>query len=136
VPATKSKRRALPVAAWLVLALLFAAGAATEVRAQTPAIQIAGATAATPLPLTLGCNVIVAETAAGTPISAIASLVKPADALISIWRYDNTAKVFRVGFFADRSAPVDFSTTGSSGQGQMAEAYYLCLRAAATIAPP
>lgn len=102
---------------------------------QTPSVQIAGATASAPLDLALGCNLVVAESVTGTPVAAIAALVRPREAIVSIWRYDNTAKVFRVGFFANAGAPVDFTTTGSGPAGQAAEAYYVCLSRPATIGP-
>jgi len=50
---------------------------------------------------------------AGMPVANIAALVTPAGAVVSIWRFSNSTKLFQAGYFADPSAPVDFATMGS-----------------------
>jgi hypothetical protein len=76
-----------------------------------------------------GCVQVIVNTAANTPVSALAKTVTPANALISIWRFNNTTKLFQAGFFSDPNAPTDFTLTNGG-----TETYFYCLQAAATIA--
>lgn len=93
--------------------------ASTTVQIGGPAgILIAGATTTQPLGLLRGCNQIIVQTTAGTPIANIAALVSPAAAVVSIWAFNNSTKQFRLTFSSDPAAPVDFTTTGQTGATQ------------------
>jgi hypothetical protein len=118
----------------LLLSIAFVLGSRQSVvRAQSQGILVVGATSVSPLALTHGCNAIIIQSADGTPVAAIAALVSPAAALQSIWRYNNTAGLYQVGYFADRNAPVTFSATGAGRAGTATESYFLCVNQAATI---
>jgi hypothetical protein len=87
--------------------------ASTTVVVGGPAgIQIAGATAVSPLVLSRGCNNVIVTSTVGTPIANIAALVTPQNAVVSIWRFSNSTKLFQAGFFSDPNAPTDFTLTG------------------------
>jgi hypothetical protein len=45
-------------------------------------------------------------------VANIAALVSPANAVVSIWRFTNSTKLFNAGFFSDPNAPTDFALTG------------------------
>jgi hypothetical protein len=75
-------------------------------------IQIAGATPFSPIVLSRGCNSVVVTSPIGTPIANIAALVSPANAVVSIWRFSNSTKLFNAGFFSDPNAPTDFTLSG------------------------
>jgi len=76
-------------------------------------IQIAGASAVSPLVLSRGCNNVIVTSYAGTPVANIAALVTPQNAVVSIWRFNNATKLFNAGFFSDPNAPTDFNLTGN-----------------------
>jgi len=127
---------ALAWAAGLILGMvLLPGGQPKAVLAQQPGIQVVGATTTAPLGLTHGCNMLVIQTRNGTPVASIAALVTPSTALQSIWRYNNAIAIYQVGYFADPSAPVTFSTTGTGTLGTATETYYLCVNQAAEILP-
>jgi hypothetical protein len=135
--------------------------ASTTVNIGGPAgIQIAGATPISPLVLSRGCNSVVVTSYVGTPIANIAALVTPANAVVSIWRFSNSTKLFNAGFFSDPNAPTDFALTGylsgttapnaastiigaptystatgaqTSTANQITETYYVCVNQQATI---
>jgi hypothetical protein len=110
-------------------------------------IQVAGATPFSPIVLSRGCNSVVITSSIGTPVANIAALVSPANAVVSIWRFNNGTKLFQAGYFADVSAPVDFSqTSGAAGSvpvgsagilpaggGTGTETYYVCVNQQATM---
>ena len=118
----------------LVLLLLLCAGArAPRATAQNPGIQIVGATSVAPLGLTRGCNQVIADSPNGVPVAGLASLISPASAVVSIWRFNNATQSLQVGFFANSSAPVDFSTLGTLASGRSTNAYLICLSGSATM---
>jgi hypothetical protein len=114
---------------------LACAVAPNSVSAQNPGIQVVGGTSTSPLALTHGCNAIIIQSANGTRVAAIAALVSPAAALVSIWRYDNATGRYLVGYFSDPRAPVTFATTGRGTTGTATETYSICVNQAATILP-
>jgi hypothetical protein len=88
--------------------------ASTTVTIGGPAgIQVAGATAISPVVLSRGCNNVIITAPVGTPVANIAALVSPQNAVVSIWRFNNGTKLFNAGFFSDPNAPTDFALTGS-----------------------
>jgi hypothetical protein len=103
--------------------------------AQNPGIQVVGATPTSPLALTHGCNAIIIQSPNGTRVAAIAALVSPSAAVVSIWRYSNAGGQYQVGWFADPIAPVTFSITGRGATGTTTETYSICVNQAATILP-
>jgi hypothetical protein len=138
--------------------------ASTTVTIGGPAgIQIAGATAISPIILSRGCNNVIVTSQLGTPIANIAALVSPQNSVVSIWRFNNNTKLFNAGFFSDPNAPTDFATTGyvttttapnsvgvvtngtnlsytagtytttASSAGQITESYYVCVNQSATM---
>jgi hypothetical protein len=136
--------------------------ASTTVTIGGPAgILVAGATPISPLVLSRGCNSVIITSYVGTPVANIAALVSPANAVVSIWRFNNGTKLFNAGFFSDPNAPVDFVTTGStstttapnaastiiaaptyspatgaltSTANNITETYYVCVNQSATMA--
>jgi len=62
-------------------------------------------------PLTRGCNQVIFNLPAGTPIINLLPRVDDPSAVMSIWRFDNGLKTLRAGYFSDPAAPVDYSTT-------------------------
>jgi hypothetical protein len=102
-------------------------------RAQSPGIHIAGATSSAPLQLSRGCDQIVADSPNGAAVAGIAALVSPPSAVVSIWRFNNVAQAFRVGYFADTAAPTDFRATSAGAAGRSTEAYFVCVNQAATL---
>jgi hypothetical protein len=76
-------------------------------------IQVAGATAISPIVLSRGCNNVIITSPVGTPVANIAALVSPQNAVVSIWRFSNSTKLFQAGFFSDPNAPTDFTLTGA-----------------------
>jgi hypothetical protein len=116
--------------------------ASTTVNIGGPAgIQVAGATPFSPIVLSRGCNSVVITSAIGTPVANIAALVSPANAVVSIWRFNNGTKLFQAGYFAEVNAPVDFSLTSSAtgsvpaGGATVTETYYVCFNQQATMIP-
>jgi hypothetical protein len=88
--------------------------ASTTVTVGGPAgIQVAGATAISPIVLSRGCNNVIITSPVGTPVANIAALVSPQNAVVSIWRFSNATKLFQAGFFSDPNAPTDFTLSGS-----------------------
>jgi len=75
-----------------------------------------------------GCNQVIVTTAANTPVKDIAATVAPASAVISIFRFNNTTRLFQAGFFSDVNAPTDFTLTAGG-----TETYFICVSAAATV---
>ena len=124
-----------------IVSLPSTTSAATTVQiGNASGIQVAGATPISPIVVSRGCNSIVVTSPAGTAIASIAALVTPANAVVSVWRFDNGAKLFRAGFFAEAGAPVDFAATGSAGilpaggAVMVTETYYVCVNQVATLA--
>jgi hypothetical protein len=138
--------------------------ASTTVTIGGPAgIQVAGATAISPIVLSRGCNNVIITSQIGTPVANIAALVSPQNAVVSIWRFSNATKLFQAGFFSDPNAPTDFTLTGAlstttapnasstvingpnisytnggfsfvnAGSGQITESYYVCVNQQATM---
>ncbi len=73
-------------------------------------------------PLTRGCNQVVFNLPAGTPIINVLPRVADPSAVNSIWRFDNGLKALRAGYFSDPSAPVDYTTTSGAQ-----EASFICV---------
>jgi hypothetical protein len=73
-------------------------------------------------PLTRGCNQVIFNLPAGTPIINLLPRVADPSAVMSIWRFDNSLKSLRAGYFSDPAAPVDYTTT-SGGP----EASFICV---------
>lgn len=128
------ERRRPALVCLTVLAVFFCSALSrTGASAQSQGILVVGATNVSPLGLTHGCNLIIIQTPNGTPLASVAALVSPAQALQSIWRYNNATGLYQVGYFADPGAPVTFSRTGTAGLGVATESYYFCVNQAATI---
>jgi hypothetical protein len=135
-PATLLSRLAARASLTLLPVVIFVfvfMGGADAALGQAPGIQVVGATSSNPLGLTHGCNAVIISSPNGTPLTAIAALVSPASAVVSIWRYNNASNGFQVGYFSDPRAPVTFSTTGTGITGTSTETYYICVNQAATI---
>jgi hypothetical protein len=128
-------RPAAVAVAAAALTLLGSARLAAVAQAQTSGIQIAGASAISPLVLSRGCNQVVATSPSGIPVAAIAALVQPASAIVSVWRFNNTTQTYQAGFFAGSNAPVDFTRTGAGAGGHVTEAYFVCVSQSATMLP-
>jgi hypothetical protein len=115
----------------LALAVLSVWGG--QAHAQQQGILIAGASPTQPYALLRGCNQVVSDAPNGARLAGMVALVTPADAVVSIWRYNNATQKFQVGFFADTAAPTDFTAMGSSGPGRSTETYFVCVVKAAVI---
>ena len=133
----KRSKRVLTDLALVILGAFVVLVAATiwskATMAQSPGIHIVGATSVSPLQLSRGCNQVVTDSPNGASVAGIASLVSPPTALVSIWRFNNGTHGYQAGFFADRSAPVDFSSTGTGNAGRSTEGYFICVSQAATL---
>jgi hypothetical protein len=120
-------------------------GSATVTISSTTGIQVAGATATSPLQLVRGCSQIVVTSPQGTPTTSIAAQVSPAISVVSIWRYNNTTKFFSAGFFGDPAVPTDFTNSGpptptgpnnpamSGSTAMVTESYFVCMAQSGTI---
>jgi hypothetical protein len=75
-------------------------------------------------PLTRGCNQVIFNLPAGTPIVNVLTRMDDPGVVSSIWRFDNSLKTLRAGYFNDPGAPVDYSSTVSSP-----EASFICVSA-------
>jgi hypothetical protein len=121
----------------LILPVLFALTVlslpGTLVHAQQQGILIAGASPTQPYALLRGCNQVVSDAPNGARLAGMVTLVTPADAVASIWRYNNATQKFQVGFFADPFAPTDFTAIGSGSLGRSTETYFVCVQKAAVI---
>jgi hypothetical protein len=114
---------------WIVPVVLIACGVAW--RAGYLAAPEADAQSTEAVTLPSGCSNQTLTWPVGTPVSTVAAAVTPADALISIFRLDATARRF-LGFapgapdFAN-----DYTTITSS-----LEPVFFCMRAVGTLARP
>ncbi len=115
------------------LALPAVAGRQTPALAQNPGIQIAGGSPISPIVLSRGCNQVVATSPSGTPVAAVAALVQPAGAVVSVWRFNNTTQTYQAGYFGGSGVPVDFTRTGVGQSGSVTEAYFICVSQSATM---
>ena len=123
--------RLLPlVAALLIAGLCYSV---VTVRGQSLGIHVASATNTQPILFSRGCNVVVTDSPSGVKVAGIVSLISPQDAVIGIWRYNNGAQNYNAGFFADQSAPTDFSLTGAGPGGRVTEAYWVCVSKGASM---
>jgi len=123
--------KVLIVSAAVVFALLDAdAGRAL---AQQQGILIAGATPTNPVQLLRGCNQVVSDAPNGARVAGLVTLVTPQEAVVSVWRYNNSTQSFQAGYFADPAAPTDFTLMGASTRGRSTEGYMVCVQRAATI---
>jgi hypothetical protein len=111
----------------------FIATSSRPASAQQQGILIAGATPTQPYALLRGCNQVVSDAPNGARLAGMVTLVTPGDAVNSIWRYSNATQKFQVGFFADSSAPTDFTLMGGAGPGRSTETYFVCVQKAAVI---
>ena len=75
-----------------------------------------------------GCTAVTLTSFAGTPVSAIATLVAPQGVVTGIWRLDAVTQRYQAGFLAASGAPLNFSTT--SGEP---ETYSVCTASGGTI---
>jgi hypothetical protein len=75
-----------------------------------------------------GCTAVSLSSIAGTPVSAIASLVSPLGAVTAIWRFDVAQQRFLAGFLATPGAPLDFTFTAGHD-----ETYAVCALPGAAI---
>jgi|SRR5579884_37609 len=105
-------------------------GSAGAVRGFLP-VELTDQNLARTAQLTPGCNQEIVAAPAGTSIASIVARVADVSAVASVWRYDNALKLLRAGYFADTSAPTDFSTTAASP-----EVLYICVSSATTWSPP
>ncbi len=62
-------------------------------------------------PLTRGCNQVIFNLPVGTPIINVLPRMDDPSLVTSIWRFDNSLKTLRAGYFSDPGAPVDYSST-------------------------
>lgn len=81
-------------------------------------------------PLTRGCNQVIFNLPAGTPIINLLPRVDDPSAVMSIWRFDNGLKTLRAGYFSDPAAPVDYTTTSGAP-----EASFICVSSNTTWNP-
>lgn len=75
-----------------------------------------------------GCTAVSLTSSAGTPVSAIATLVSPLGAVTAIWRFDAVQLRYLAGYLAAPGAPLDFSTTAGG-----TETYAICALPGAAI---
>ncbi len=133
-PRASTILRLSPAAAVAALLLLLGrAGAPQAALAQPAGIQIAGATPISPIALSRGCNQVVATSPSGTPVAAIAALVRPAGAVVSVWRFSNATLTYQAGYFGGSGVPVDFTRSGVGPGGSVTEAYFICVSQNATM---
>jgi hypothetical protein len=129
--------RSLLAATVLALPVLFALAmpgiGGGQAQAQQQGILIAGASPTQPYALLRGCNQVVSDAPNGARLAGMVTLVTPSDAVASIWRFNNATQKFQVGFFADPSAPTDFTAMGGNAQGRSTETYFVCVQKAAVI---
>ena len=127
-------RSTLSYSVLLILAVGIAGAIGVQTaRAQSPGIHIAGATPISPIILTRGCNQIVSDAPNGAQVSGLATLVRPQNGVVSVWRFNNSTKLYQVGYFADASAPLDFTRMGSGTSARSTEAYMLCVNQSVTM---
>ena len=117
--------RLLPFAAALLILCLSQGDG--PVRVQALGIHVAGATNTQPILFSRGCNVVITDSPSGVKVAGIVTLISPQDAVVGIWRYSNGAQTYNAGFFADQSAPTDFSLTGSGAGSRVTESYWVCV---------
>jgi len=108
-------------------------GISGRASAQQQGILIAGATPTQPYALLRGCNQVVSDAPNGARLAGMVTLVTPKDSVSSIWRFNNATQTFQVGYFADASAPTDFTVMGKTAAGRSTETYFVCVLKAATI---
>jgi hypothetical protein len=103
-----------------------------HVHAQQQGIRIAGASPTSPLQLGRGCNQVIADSPNGTAVAALVALVSPANAVVSVWHFSNATKQYQAGWFADQTAPTDFSLLGTS-PGRSTDSFMVCVNKSALI---
>ena len=81
-----------------------------------------------------GCNNVVNTFSDGTPGQTVAAGVAPNASLLAIWRYDNSAQVFRAAYFSTPPGgsppPVDISSLNRL------DPIFICVNGAATFSEP
>jgi hypothetical protein len=110
-----------------------APGQATGLSVTPAAVISLGATRT--VSLANGCNNIVNTFPDGTPGQAVASAVTPASSVVAVWRYDNTAQVFRAAYFATPPGSTLAPPTDISSLNRL-DAIFVCVSSPGTLTEP
>lgn len=106
-----------------LLPAVIAPSPANEVQAFT-SVRLTDQNALRSAPLTRGCNQVIFNLPVATPIVNILQRLADPALVASIWRFDNSLKTLRAGYFSDPGAPVDYGATSASP-----EASFICVSA-------